>query len=136
MVDDSEWVNDLKKIKEDSSFISIYTHLWENVPRMYDVVGSMEARLEECSVLLQNHATKIFEWDTIISKTGKPYFYMSNFYMSKVKLYFYTVLCVCVYVCVCLSLSPCAFSKKKEILWYKISKNIKINLFYFKTSLF
>lgn len=31
MVDDSEWVNDLKKIKEDSSFISIYTHLWENV---------------------------------------------------------------------------------------------------------
>nr|KAF6484369.1 hypothetical protein HJG63_004879 [Rousettus aegyptiacus] len=70
MVDDSEWVNDLKKIKEDSSFISIYTHLWENVPRMYDVVGSMEARLEECSVLLQNHATKIFEWDTIISKTG------------------------------------------------------------------
>ncbi|XP_039745022.1 protein FAM227B [Pteropus medius] len=70
LVDDSKWVYDLKKIKEDSSFTSIYTHLWENVPRMYDTVGSMESRLEECSVLLQNHATKIFEWDSIISKTG------------------------------------------------------------------
>ncbi|ELK05431.1 hypothetical protein PAL_GLEAN10023488, partial [Pteropus alecto] len=70
LVDDSKWVYDLKKIKEDSSFTSIYTHLWKNVPRMYDTVGSMESRLEECSVLLQNHATKIFEWDSIISKTG------------------------------------------------------------------
>ncbi|KAL2790512.1 protein FAM227B isoform 1, partial [Daubentonia madagascariensis] len=65
--DDDKWSCTLKKIKEDSSFISIYTHLWENVPRIYEAIIIMESRLKECSLLLQNHASKIFEWKTMVS---------------------------------------------------------------------
>lgn len=86
----------MKEIKEDSSFTSIYTHLWENVPRRYGAVVIMEARLEECSILLKNHASKILEWEKILSQKGKPYFYMSRAMVSCV--------CVCVSMSVCLSL--------------------------------
>lgn len=72
--DNDKWVDTLNKIKEDSSYPSIYTHLWENVPRIYDALVIMESRLEEYSTLLENHASKIFEWSSIISGKGKPYF--------------------------------------------------------------
>ncbi|XP_061036309.1 protein FAM227B [Eubalaena glacialis] len=60
----------LKKIKEDSSFTSIYTHLWGNVPRVHDAAMAMESRLAECSILLKNHVSEIFEWNRIISRTS------------------------------------------------------------------
>ena len=118
--DNDKLLHTLKKIKEDSSFISIYTHLWENVPRIHDAVMAMESRLADCSILLKNHASKIFEWNSIISRTSKPYFFMHKV----------IVICLCVYSCVCV------FLMKNEILRYKISQNININLFYFKTSSF
>lgn len=34
--DDDKWLYTLKKIEEDTSFSSIYTHLWGKVPRIYD----------------------------------------------------------------------------------------------------
>ncbi|XP_053526113.1 protein FAM227B [Artibeus jamaicensis] len=64
--DNDTWEYTLDKIKEDCSFASIYTHLQENVPRIYDAQLIMESRLEECSALLENHAAKIFEWHSII----------------------------------------------------------------------
>ncbi|XP_036910325.1 protein FAM227B [Sturnira hondurensis] len=64
--DNDTWEYTLNKIKEDCSFASIYTHLQENVPRIYDTQLIMESRLEECSTLLENHAAKIFEWHSII----------------------------------------------------------------------
>ncbi|XP_037691023.1 protein FAM227B [Choloepus didactylus] len=67
---DAKWEYTLKKIKEDCSFTSIYTHLWGNVPRVYEAVMTMETRLGECSSLLKNHASKLLQWDTMISKTG------------------------------------------------------------------
>ncbi|XP_034850571.1 protein FAM227B [Mirounga leonina] len=68
--DSDEWLHTVKKIKEDSSFTSIYTHLWETVPQKYDALMAMESRLEECSVLLKSHASKIFEWRSIIFDTS------------------------------------------------------------------
>ncbi|XP_053784943.1 protein FAM227B [Desmodus rotundus] len=65
--DNDTWEDTLNKIKEDCSFTSIYTHLQENVPRIYDAQIIMESRLQECSTLLDNHAAKIFEWHSIIS---------------------------------------------------------------------
>nr|XP_023394828.1 protein FAM227B [Loxodonta africana] len=66
---DSKWAHTLKNIKEDCSFISIYTHLWENVSRVFEAVVNMESRLAECSFVLKNHASKLFEWDNMISET-------------------------------------------------------------------
>uniref|UniRef100_A0A2K6GUK7 FAM227B n=1 Tax=Propithecus coquereli TaxID=379532 RepID=A0A2K6GUK7_PROCO len=66
--DDDEWSRTLNRIKEDSSFISIYTHLWENVPQIFESIIVMESRLNECSLLLQNHASKIFEWTSLVSE--------------------------------------------------------------------
>ncbi|TKC48627.1 hypothetical protein EI555_012114, partial [Monodon monoceros] len=60
----------LKKIKEDSSFTSIYTHLWGNVPQVHDAAMAMESRLAECSILLKNHVSGIFEWNRITSRTN------------------------------------------------------------------
>lgn len=105
--DQDKWACILKKIKEDSSFASIYTHLWENVPRRHGAVKTMEARLQECSILLKNHASKILKWENIISEKGKLYFYMSRAMVS----------CVCV----CVSMSVCNLINN-EILRYKISK--------------
>uniref|UniRef100_A0A673TM67 Family with sequence similarity 227 member B n=1 Tax=Suricata suricatta TaxID=37032 RepID=A0A673TM67_SURSU len=65
-----KWLHTVKKIKEDSSFASIYTHLWETVPRIHEAVMTMESRLGECSILLKDHASKIFEWNSIISETS------------------------------------------------------------------
>ncbi|XP_047395240.1 protein FAM227B [Sciurus carolinensis] len=56
----------LNKIKEDSSFTSIYTHLWKNVPQIFEAALNMESRLKECSLLLQDHASKIFECNKVI----------------------------------------------------------------------
>lgn len=69
-----EWLHTVKKIKEDSSFTSIYTHLWGTVPRIHEAVMAMETRLGECSVLLKSHASKIFEWKSITFDTSKSYF--------------------------------------------------------------
>ncbi|KAM9646752.1 protein FAM227B [Trichechus inunguis] len=66
---DPKWAQTLKNIKEDCSFISVYTHLWENVSRVFEAVINMESRLAECSFLLKNHASKFLEWDNMISKT-------------------------------------------------------------------
>lgn len=46
----------------------------KNVPRMYNAIMIMESRLGES--LLENHISKIFEWDSISGtgsqgKTGK-----------------------------------------------------------------
>ena len=111
----------MKKIKEDSSFTSIYTHLWGNVLRVDDAAMAMESRLAECSILLKNHASEIFEWNRIISRTSK-----SIFYIHKVIVSCMCVCCVCVYLCV--------YSHKEWNPKVKISNNI--NLFYFKTSSF
>lgn len=91
--DKDKWAYTLKKIKEDSSFASIYTHLWKNVPRRHSAIMIMEARLEECSILLKNHASKILEWENIISEKGKQYFYIIEQW---------SVVCVCVSTSVCL----------------------------------
>lgn len=87
--DKDKWAYILRKIKEDSSFNSIYTHLWENVPRRYGAIMLMESRLEECSILLKNHASKILEWEKVVSTKGKSHFYMSRANVS----------CVCMVVC-------------------------------------
>ncbi|XP_019653418.1 protein FAM227B isoform X2 [Ailuropoda melanoleuca] len=68
--DSDEWLHTVKQIKEDSSFTSIYTHLWRTVPRIHDAVMAMETRLGECSVLLKSHASKMFEWRSIIFDTS------------------------------------------------------------------
>ncbi|KAF5925436.1 hypothetical protein HPG69_001882, partial [Diceros bicornis minor] len=68
--DNDKWLYTLKKIKEDSSLSSICSHLWGNVPRIDNGIMIMESRLEECSILLKNHASKIFEWDSVISRTS------------------------------------------------------------------
>ncbi|XP_030787514.1 protein FAM227B isoform X2 [Rhinopithecus roxellana] len=68
--DDDEWSCTLKKIKEDSSFVSIYTHLWENVPRIFEALLIMESKLKEYSLILQNHTSKIFKWKSMISETS------------------------------------------------------------------
>ncbi|XP_075387408.1 protein FAM227B [Tenrec ecaudatus] len=60
----------LKTIKEDCSFISIYTYLWEKVPRIFEECLDMETKLKECSLLLEDHVSKLLEWDTTISKTA------------------------------------------------------------------
>ena len=74
--DSDKWLHTVKKIKEDSSFTSIYTHLWRTVPRIHDALITMESRLRECSILLKNHASKIFEWNSIIYETSKLYFFI------------------------------------------------------------
>uniref|UniRef100_A0A8C5ZRB3 Family with sequence similarity 227 member B n=1 Tax=Marmota marmota marmota TaxID=9994 RepID=A0A8C5ZRB3_MARMA len=66
---EDKYVHDMNKIKEDSSFTSIYTHLLKNVPQIFEADMNMELRLRECSLLLQDHASKIFEWDKVICKT-------------------------------------------------------------------
>ncbi|XP_045305738.1 protein FAM227B isoform X1 [Leopardus geoffroyi] len=68
--DNDKWLHTVKKMKEDSSFTSIYTHLWGTVPRIHDAIITMESRLGECSILLKNHASKILDWNSIISETS------------------------------------------------------------------
>ncbi|XP_040348585.1 protein FAM227B isoform X4 [Herpailurus yagouaroundi] len=68
--DNDKWLHTVKKMKEDSSFTSIYTHLWGTVPRIHDAIITMESRLRECSILLKNHASKILDWNSIISETS------------------------------------------------------------------
>ncbi|XP_005376745.1 PREDICTED: protein FAM227B isoform X1 [Chinchilla lanigera] len=68
--DNDTWIYTLKKIKEDSSFTSIYTQLWNNVPRIFETITAMDSRLKECSHLLQDHASKLFEQDSMISRTS------------------------------------------------------------------
>ncbi|XP_063650201.1 protein FAM227B isoform X2 [Pan troglodytes] len=68
--DDDKWSCTLKKIKEDSSFVSIYTHLWENVPRISEALLIMESKLNEYSLILQNHTSEIFKWKSMISETS------------------------------------------------------------------
>ncbi|XP_064342428.1 protein FAM227B [Camelus dromedarius] len=68
--DNDKLLYSLKKIKEDSSFTSIYTHLWENVPQIDDAAMAMESRLAECSILLKNCASAIFEWSSVTHKTS------------------------------------------------------------------
>ncbi|XP_060030618.1 protein FAM227B isoform X2 [Erinaceus europaeus] len=70
--DVDKWSYSLNKIKEDSSFISIYSHLWGNVPRVYDAALLMDSRLEECSALVKEHASKLFEWGHVFCKKRSP----------------------------------------------------------------
>ncbi|XP_077905144.1 protein FAM227B [Ictidomys tridecemlineatus] len=67
---EDKYVHDMNRIKEDSSFTSIYTHLLKNVPQIFEADMNVELRLRECSLLLQDHASKIFEWDKVICKTS------------------------------------------------------------------
>ncbi|XP_016065611.1 PREDICTED: protein FAM227B [Miniopterus natalensis] len=68
--DNNKWASTLNKIKEDSSFTSIYTYLWENVPRLYDASMAMESRLQDCAILLEKHASKIFKLENVIPGKG------------------------------------------------------------------
>nr|XP_003471820.2 protein FAM227B [Cavia porcellus] len=68
--EDDEWMCTLKNIKEDSSFNSIYTQLWNNVPRIFETITIMDSRLKDCSLALQHHASKLFEQSNMISKTS------------------------------------------------------------------
>ncbi|XP_019065267.1 protein FAM227B isoform X12 [Fukomys damarensis] len=68
--DNEAWTYTLKKIKEDSSFTSVYTQLWNDVPRIFEAIIIMESRLKECSLLLQDHASILFELTSMISKTS------------------------------------------------------------------
>ncbi|XP_012584220.1 PREDICTED: protein FAM227B [Condylura cristata] len=68
--DNDEWSYMIKKIKEDSSFASIYTHLWGNGPRIPEAFAIVESRLDECSFHLKNHASKILEWNNIMYRTS------------------------------------------------------------------
>lgn len=65
----NKWIHLLKSVKEDSSFISIYSYLWNTVPRIDEALIKMDSRLHECSLLLKHHACRIFEWNDMISKT-------------------------------------------------------------------
>ncbi|XP_060228142.1 protein FAM227B [Meriones unguiculatus] len=58
----------MKKLEEESSFTSIFTHLWTNVPQVFETLGTMELRLKECELLLQRHSSKLFDCDKMISK--------------------------------------------------------------------
>lgn len=69
--DKEQWLNDLKKLKEDCTFAEIYSHLWSNVPRVYDASINMETRLEECSTIMKKHACKIFEGADLDTSTCK-----------------------------------------------------------------
>ncbi|KAM6181074.1 protein FAM227B [Erethizon dorsatum] len=68
--DKDTWTDSLNKIKEDSSFASVYTQLWSNVPRIFERITIMDSRLGEHSLLLQEHASNLSEQDTLISKTS------------------------------------------------------------------
>ncbi|XP_058521863.1 protein FAM227B [Ochotona princeps] len=65
----NKWIHLLRSVKEDSSFISIYSYLWNTVPRIDEALVKMDSRLHECSLLLKHHACRIFEWNDMISKT-------------------------------------------------------------------
>uniref|UniRef100_A0A8C6GJJ0 Family with sequence similarity 227, member B n=1 Tax=Mus spicilegus TaxID=10103 RepID=A0A8C6GJJ0_MUSSI len=66
--DSDIWEDTLKKLEEAISYTSIYSYLWTNVPRLYDIVDSLESKLKESSHLLQHHASRLFESDKMISK--------------------------------------------------------------------
>ncbi|XP_040602149.1 protein FAM227B [Mesocricetus auratus] len=66
--DSNMWEDALKKLEEDTSFASIYSSLWTNVPRIFETVSIMESRLRECSHLLQKHSSNLFECNRLISK--------------------------------------------------------------------
>nr|XP_034350915.1 protein FAM227B [Arvicanthis niloticus] len=70
--DDDTWEDTLKKLEEALSYTSIYSYLWTNVPRLYEIVDSLESKLKESSHLLQHHASRLFESDRMISKK-RPY---------------------------------------------------------------
>ncbi|XP_049637664.1 protein FAM227B [Suncus etruscus] len=84
--DKEQWLNDLKKLKEDCTFAEIYSHLWSNVPRIYDASINMETRLEECSTIMKKHASKIFEGaDLDISTFALEKFLRYKSFMKKYK---------------------------------------------------
>uniref|UniRef100_A0A8C5KZF3 Protein FAM227B n=1 Tax=Jaculus jaculus TaxID=51337 RepID=A0A8C5KZF3_JACJA len=68
--DNDAWVETQQKLGEDSSFTSIYSYLCDNVPRLFEEVIIMESRLKDCSVLLHDHASNIFDCNSMISKTS------------------------------------------------------------------
>ncbi|KAL1787032.1 hypothetical protein HispidOSU_029710 [Sigmodon hispidus] len=66
--DNDIWEDVLKKLEEDTSYASIYSYLWTNVPRTFETVSTMESRLTECSHLLKQHSSNLLECDRMISK--------------------------------------------------------------------
>ncbi|GAB1286836.1 Protein FAM227B [Apodemus speciosus] len=66
--DNDIWEDTQKKLEEALSYSFIYSYLWTNVPRLYEIVDSLESKLKECSHLLQHHASRLFESDKMISK--------------------------------------------------------------------
>ncbi|XP_031227618.1 protein FAM227B isoform X3 [Mastomys coucha] len=66
--DNDIWEDTLKKLEEAISYTSIYSYLSTNVPRLYEIIDSLESKLKECSHLLQRHASRLFESDRMISK--------------------------------------------------------------------
>ncbi|XP_053451521.1 protein FAM227B [Nycticebus coucang] len=83
---DDKWITTLKKVQEDSSFSSIYTHLGNSVPRAHKAVSIMDSRLMECSLLLKKHASKIFEWKSNIS--DPTFFRKSEEYHTFLRKYY------------------------------------------------
>ncbi|XP_013208099.1 protein FAM227B [Microtus ochrogaster] len=62
------WEDALRRLEEDTSFDSVYSSLWSSVPRTFEAVSNMEFRLRECSWLLQQHSSNLFECSGMISK--------------------------------------------------------------------
>ncbi|XP_057636154.1 protein FAM227B [Chionomys nivalis] len=66
--DNDIWEDALRKLEEDTSFNSIYSSLWSSVPRTFEAVSTVEFRLRECSWLLQQHSSTLFQCSAMISK--------------------------------------------------------------------
>ncbi|XP_048188765.1 protein FAM227B [Perognathus longimembris pacificus] len=84
---DNTWESDLKKIKEDNTFTSIYSYLWNNVPRVFEAGCNIESRLKDCSRCLEEHASKLFEWNFMTTKRSKPSFLYAHEKFEKYKLF-------------------------------------------------
>nr|XP_042132082.1 protein FAM227B isoform X1 [Peromyscus maniculatus bairdii] len=66
--DSDIWDDALKKLEEDTSFASIYSYLWTNVPRIFEAVSTMETRLKDSSYLLKQHSSNLLDCNRMISK--------------------------------------------------------------------
>ncbi|XP_069844508.1 protein FAM227B-like [Dipodomys merriami] len=84
---DNSWENELKKMKQDNTVSSIYSHLWKNVPLIFEVYNTMESRLRDYSLCLEEHASKLFEWKVETAKKSKSPSIYSDETFEKYKLF-------------------------------------------------
>ncbi|KAM4829544.1 protein FAM227B isoform 2-T2 [Thomomys bottae] len=84
---DNTWESNLKKIKEENTFMPIYSYLSNNVPLTFEAGRVMESRLKKCTMCLEEHASKLFEWNVMATKESKPYFSYSHEKIEKYKAF-------------------------------------------------